>query len=135
MPAASAKKANVGFCFQTLTGPVEGLSSVTQVGTETDQTSGHQRLRDWSPRAAHRSGRKKKKRMRGGPPGLDFCLAPLYRMLDIPTDLFTPVRALARVVGWTAHVLEQYADSHLPKLAGRYKGPKPRPFPPVAERK
>jgi len=67
-------------------------------------------------------------------PGLDFCLAPLYRMLDIPTDLFTTVQALGRVVGWTAHVLEQYADSHLPKLAGRYKGPKPRPFPPLAER-
>ena len=67
-------------------------------------------------------------------PHFDFCLAPLYCMLDIPPDLFTSVQALARVVGWIAHVLERYAGARLPRLNARYKGPKTRPFTPVDER-
>jgi len=39
---------------------------------------------------------------------VDFYSAPVYHMLGLSTDLYTPIFAFARVVGWTAHILEQW---------------------------
>ena len=44
---------------------------------------------------------------------VDFYSAPLLYELGIPTDLFTPLFAMSRVAGWTAHVLEQYKNNRL----------------------
>ena len=53
-------------------------------------------------------------------------------MLGIPIELFTPVFAVSRIAGWTAHVLEQYADNRLIRPRAEYVGPEyPQPFTPL----
>ncbi|HXJ58550.1 MAG TPA: citrate synthase [Verrucomicrobiae bacterium] len=53
---------------------------------------------------------------------VDFYSATVYYSLGIPTDLFTPVFAIARTSGWTAHVLEQLADNRLIRPQSVYTG-------------
>lgn len=54
---------------------------------------------------------------------VDFYSATVYYSMGIPTDLFTPVFAIARCSGWTAHVLEQLADNRLYRPLSEYVGP------------
>lgn len=54
---------------------------------------------------------------------VDFYSATVYYSLDIPTDLFTPIFAISRMAGWTAHVLEQLADNRLIRPQSAYTGP------------
>jgi citrate synthase len=54
---------------------------------------------------------------------VDFYSATVYYSLGIPTDLFTPIFAIARTAGWTAHVLEQLADNRLIRPQSEYTGP------------
>ncbi len=54
---------------------------------------------------------------------VDFYSATVYYSLGIPTDLFTPIFAIARTAGWTAHVLEQLADNRLIRPQSEYVGP------------
>jgi len=54
---------------------------------------------------------------------VDFYSATVYYSLGIPTDLFTPIFAIARTAGWTAHVLEQLADNRLIRAQSVYTGP------------
>lgn len=54
---------------------------------------------------------------------VDFYSATVYYSLGIPTDLFTPIFAIARTSGWTAHVLEQLADNRLIRPQSEYMGP------------
>ena len=54
---------------------------------------------------------------------VDFYSATVYYSLGIPTDLFTPVFAISRTSGWTAHVLEQLADNRLIRPQSLYTGP------------
>jgi citrate synthase len=67
-------------------------------------------------------------------PNVDFFSASVYRMFGFPGDMYTPIFAVARVPGWMAHLLEQYADNRLmrPKLA--YGGPKGKTFTPIESR-
>jgi len=53
---------------------------------------------------------------------VDFYSATVYHSLGIPTDLFTPVFAIARTAGWTAHVLEQLEDNRLYRPLSEYVG-------------
>jgi citrate synthase len=54
---------------------------------------------------------------------VDFYSASTYYALGIPIDLFTPIFAVSRVSGWTAHVLEQYANNRLIRPRAEYIGP------------
>jgi 2-methylcitrate synthase len=54
---------------------------------------------------------------------VDFYSATVYYSLGIPTDLFTPIFAIARTAGWTAHVLEQLSDNRLIRPQSVYTGP------------
>ena len=56
-------------------------------------------------------------------PNVDFFSASVYGTLGIPTDLFTPIFALARITGWTAHLLEQWEDNRLIRPRAAYSGP------------
>ena len=54
---------------------------------------------------------------------VDFYSATTYYTLGIPVDLFTPIFAVSRISGWTAHVLEQYANNRLIRPRAEYTGP------------
>lgn len=54
---------------------------------------------------------------------VDFYSATVYYSLGIPTDLFTPIFAIARTAGWTAHIREQLADNRLIRPQSHYTGP------------
>lgn len=54
---------------------------------------------------------------------VDFYSATVYYSLGIPTDMFTPIFAIARTAGWTGHVLEQLADNRLYRPLSEYTGP------------
>jgi citrate synthase len=53
---------------------------------------------------------------------VDFYSASTYYMLGIPVDLYTPIFAVSRISGWTAHVLEQYANNKLIRPRAEYTG-------------
>lgn len=66
---------------------------------------------------------------------VDFYSATVYYSLGIPTDMFTPIFAIARTSGWTAHVLEQLADNRLYRPLSEYVGPAVgKTFVPIEER-
>ena len=54
---------------------------------------------------------------------VDFYSATVYYSLGLPTDMFTPIFAIARTSGWTAHILEQLADNRLYRPLSEYVGP------------
>ncbi len=56
-------------------------------------------------------------------PNVDFYSASTYYALGIAIELFTPIFAVSRVSGWTAHVLEQYANNRLIRPRAEYIGP------------
>jgi len=57
-------------------------------------------------------------------PNVDFFSASVYGTLNIPSDLFTPIFGMSRITGWTAHLLEQWADNRLIRPRAGYVGPK-----------
>ena len=65
---------------------------------------------------------------------VDFYSAPLLHSLGIPADLFTPMFACARIAGWAAHVMEQYADNRLIRPLAEYIGPRNLRFVPIDQR-
>ena len=65
---------------------------------------------------------------------VDFYSASLLHYLGIPTDLFTPMFACARMAGWTAHILEQAADNRLIRPLSAYVGPRDLKFTPIDQR-
>jgi citrate synthase len=68
-------------------------------------------------------------------PNVDFYSASTYYSLGIPIDLFTPVFAISRMSGWTAHVLEQYRNNRLIRPRAEYKGnPDGMPWVPIEAR-
>jgi len=54
---------------------------------------------------------------------VDFYSASTYHTLGINVDLFTPVFAVSRISGWTAHVIEQLSDNRLIRPRADYIGP------------
>jgi citrate synthase len=66
---------------------------------------------------------------------VDFYSATVYYSLGIPTDLFTPIFAIARTAGWTAHILEQLEGNRLYRPLSEYVGePVGRKFIPIDQR-
>jgi citrate synthase len=71
---------------------------------------------------------------KGLKPNVDFYSASVYTSLGIPRDLFTPIFAMSRVSGWTAHILEQYEDNRLIRPRAEYVGPINNQYVPIDQR-
>lgn len=66
---------------------------------------------------------------------VDFYSASTYYSLGIPIDLFTPIFAVSRMSGWTAHILEQYTNNRLIRPRADYTGkPDGQPWIPLEQR-
>jgi citrate synthase len=102
-------------------------------------------LREWSRRVGQAKGNLKFYDLlrsveqivhteKGLYPNVDLYSGSVYTLIGIPRDLFTPLFAASRVVGWTAHVLEEYQDLRLIRPTARYVGPIDLAYVPVEKR-
>ena len=64
----------------------------------------------------------------------DFFSGVIYQALGIPTDLFTPLFAVARIAGWLAHWLEQLENNRIFRPEQVYTGKMEAPYVPLKER-
>lgn len=71
---------------------------------------------------------------KGLPPNLDWPSARLYYYMDLPIDLYTPLFVVSRVVGWSAHVLEQQANNRIIRPRAKYVGAEARSVTPIGSR-
>jgi citrate synthase/2-methylcitrate synthase len=62
-------------------------------------------------------------------PNLDYPAGPTYHVMGFDTETFTPIFVAARVVGWSAHVMEQLAANALIRPLSVYNGPAQREVP------
>jgi len=67
-------------------------------------------------------------------PNMDYPAAHCYYAMGIPIPLYTPIFVCARVTGWCAHVMEQYAHNRLIRPRSEYTGAAPRKVPPIDQR-
>ena len=65
---------------------------------------------------------------------VDFFSASSYYVMGIPLDLYTPIFAISRVAGWSAHVLEQHGDNRLIRPLSDYTGTLGKKWVPMAKR-
>ena len=71
---------------------------------------------------------------KGLKPNLDWPAARVYHALGLPVKVFTPIFVVARMSGWTAHVIEQVGDNRIIRPLSAYAGPPPRDYVPRAAR-
>ncbi len=68
------------------------------------------------------------------PPNLDWPSARLYHYMNLEVDLYTPLFVLSRVVGWSAHVIEQLDNNRLIRPRANYTGPAPKSWVAIEDR-
>ncbi|MBI2867881.1 MAG: citrate synthase [Chloroflexi bacterium] len=74
------------------------------------------------------------KRLKNLDANVDFFSASVYSYLGIPEDLFTPIFAISRIAGWSAHVMEQHASNRLIRPRALYTGKKDLSYVPMQQR-
>jgi citrate synthase len=98
------------------------------------QGRGETRWLDLSDKVREAMGREMEARGKKIYPNVDFFSASVYTTLGISTDLFTPIFAMSRITGWTAHLLEQYTNNRLIRPKAEYTGPRGLTVTPVEQR-
>ncbi len=127
--ALNAKKKIMGFGHRVYKANDPRASWLQQLSRELAQASGNQKWYQMSERI-----RALVQEAKPLPVNVDFYSASVYYTLGIPIDLFTPIFAISRVAGWTAHVYEQYSDNRLIRPESEYIGPMDVAYVPIAER-
>lgn len=67
-------------------------------------------------------------------PNVDLYSGSAYTAMGISTDLFTPIFAVSRISGWTAHILEQLDNNRIIRPRADYVGPEKLEYVPLAQR-
>jgi citrate synthase len=67
-------------------------------------------------------------------PNLDFPSGPAYYMMGFEIEMFTPIFAMARIAGWSAHIMEQYAANRIIRPLANYNGVEERDVTPLSSR-
>lgn len=67
-------------------------------------------------------------------PNLDFPAGPAYYLMGFDIDMFTPIFVMARITGWTAHIIEQTANNRIIRPLSQYQGPSERKVVPLNQR-
>jgi len=75
------------------------------------------------------------KREKNLPANIDLYTGVLYYQLGIPIPMYTPIFAMGRIVGWTAHYIEQFMNNKLIRPDEKYVGPTGLKYAPIGERK
>ncbi|MFN2134095.1 MAG: citrate/2-methylcitrate synthase [Anaerolineae bacterium] len=128
--ALAAKKRIMGFGHRVYRGKADPRSVYLRAMLrELGEQKGDQSLCDLAVAVADTV-----EEMKGLYPNVDYYTAPLLYLLDIPLDLFTPVFAISRIAGWTAHIMEQYEHNRLLRPVSSYVGPVDRDYVPIGER-
>ena len=126
----SGKKKIPGFGHRVYRTEDPRATHLRVLSEELGQRTGHRDLYLMSRRVEETV-----KQEKGLNANVDFYSASTYYSLGIPIDLFTPVFAISRMSGWTAHVLEQYQNNRLIRPRAEYKGnPDGMRWVPMAER-
>lgn len=71
---------------------------------------------------------------KGLKPNVDFYSASVYIALGLETDLYTPIFAISRMSGWTAHIMEQFENNRLIRPRADYTGPVNQHYVPIDQR-
>jgi citrate synthase len=101
-----------------------------QMSRDLGQSSGNPKWFEMSRKIEEHMNREKKLNA-----NVDFYSASTYTTLGLDVDLFTPIFAVSRISGWTAHVLEQLDDNRLIRPRAEYVGPRhPAPYVPMERR-
>jgi citrate synthase len=129
--AKLAKKVKIpGFGHRVYRTEDPRATHLRRMSKELGERAGNTRWYEMSQRIEHLVTGEKKLY-----PNVDFYSASTYYTLGIPIDLFTPIFAVSRVSGWTAHCLEQYANNRLIRPRTDYIGPAyPQTFLPLDQR-
>jgi len=59
-------------------------------------------------------------------PNVDYVTGPTYHLMGFDTDFFTPIFVISRIIGWSAHIMEQHAANKLIRPLSKYSGEKHR---------
>ena len=101
-----------------------------RMSQELGKEKGNSKYYDWSAKIEDYMKREKKLNA-----NVDFYSASVYTMLGLDVDLFTPIFAVSRIGGWTAHIIEQLDDNRLIRPRADYIGPKwPNKYVPIEQR-
>ena len=127
--ALAAKKKIMGFGHRVYTTEDPRATHLRRMSREIGERQGDTKWFEMSRRVEEVV-----KREKGLNANVDFYSASTYHMLGIPIDLFTPVFAVSRISGWTAHVLEQYANNRLIRPRAEYLGEEHADYVPIDKR-
>jgi citrate synthase len=127
--ALAAKKKIMGFGHRVYKADDPRATWLQKLARELGEASGNPRWFQMSERI-----RRLVQEAKPLPVNVDFYSASVYYTMGIPLDLFTPIFAVSRVAGWTAHIYEQYSDNRLIRPESEYVGPSDVPYVPLEER-
>ena len=105
----------------------ELADKIMQGGEETSWLDLSDRVRETMSEEMEKKGKKIY-------PNVDFFSASVYTTLGIDMDLFTPIFAMSRITGWTAHLFEQYTNNRLIRPKADYQGPRGLTVEPIEKR-
>jgi citrate synthase len=127
--ALAAKRKIMGFGHAVYKTEDPRATHLRRFSKETGERAGNTKWYEMSRKLEELMMREK-----GLYPNVDFYSASTYYMMGIPLDLYTPIFAVSRITGWTAHILEQYTDNKLIRPRAEYVGPRDLSYVPIEQR-